>query len=128
MASLPSPSAFLSVKNSIPLNRTPNGVTDLITRGFMQPMNSLNGYCFSIDIEKWSDEKSLLSRWSQVAGRGDHPGRLRSTAGHGGWTVLAADTGAHGTLSRGPVIGNVLAGPAGLGGFLSVETCIINMQ
>lgn len=97
--------------------------------GFMQPTNALNGYCFSIDIEKWPDEKSLLGRGSQGAGREDPPGWLRSTAGLGGWMGPAADTGAHGALSSWTSDRERSRGTSWPPRFsLSVETCIIDMR
>ena len=35
----------------------------------MQPMKSLNGYCFSLDIKRWPVKASLTNDWSQVAKR-----------------------------------------------------------
>lgn len=69
----------------------------------MQPMKSLNGYCFSFNIKKWPNKKSLTHSWSQVAERkrnthDDVKCRVHNATRGWGMTLAPARRSVHGTL------------------------------
>lgn len=97
-----------------------------------QPMKSLNGYCFSLDIKRWPVKASLTNdhRWPKERGKPKTTVTLAMVPTVGGWHWLQIYEWVHSSVTMDVIITKVLLCWSTCFRRLSlfIETCIINMQ